>query len=81
MIIKVEGQVIQVREFVDKKTGEVTPVADLLVMVPGKQAQVVPMYCRDLKKVDIEKMIGKLTQFQCWASVTSLSFQSDKKSA
>ena len=75
MVVQVEGTVVQVREFTDTKTGEVTPVLDLLVMEPGRKAETVPVYCREQRKDDLLKLVGRKALFKVWASVKSLSLQ------
>jgi len=75
MVVQVEGTVVQVRDFTNIKTGEVTPVLDLLVMEPGRNADMVPVYCRDQKKDELLKLVGRKGLFKVWASVKSLSLQ------
>jgi len=77
MVVQVEGTVIQVRDFTNIKTGEVTPVLDLLVIEPGRNADMVPVYCRDHKKDDLRTLVGCKGFFKVWVSAKSLNLQAD----
>lgn len=75
MVFKVEGVVLSVRSFTNKETGEVTPVADLLIHEEGQRPEVAPVYCRDQPFATIKALEGKRVAFKVWGAPKSLSLQ------
>ncbi len=77
MIMRFKGQVLQARELPDQKTGQLTPVLDMLFFEAGKKAETIAVYARDHKIADLKALEGKHVTFTVWASVKSLSLQPD----